>query len=212
MTSPGPRPSTASTCRRSTPLSTPSPVTARSNCPLPFAAAPSSASPRFARCPGAEVAALLGERPYLATFNLEPLSGTAVFLLSLQTVVRMLDFRLGGGTQPAFAGHNDLTETDFAVLSGVVTPLLTELATSLSRFEEVTAVPAVQESSIQFVQARGTGRDVPRHELRSSAWATTNPAEMIFALPFPLVRQITEAVRSAAAAVTTRRCLSTNPL
>ena len=145
--------------------------------------------------PWSQVAALLGERPYLATFNLEPLSGTAVFLLSLQTVVRMLDYRLGGGTQPAFAGHNDLTETDFAVLSGVVTPLLTELATSLSRFREVTAVPAVQESSVQLVQVAGPDEMflVTSFEL---CVGDDDPAEMVFALPFPLVRQITEAVRA----------------
>ena len=80
-----------------------------------------------------EVTAVLGERPYMATFNLDPLSGTAILMLSLETVVRILDFRLGGGTQPAFGGHTDLTDTDFAVLGEVVTPLLSELAASLSR-------------------------------------------------------------------------------
>ena len=142
-----------------------------------------------------EVTAVLGDRPYLATFNLEPLHGTAILSLSLETVVRMLDFRLGGGTQPGFAGHTDLTDTDFAVLGGVITPLLSELAASLSRVKEVSAIPVSQESSIQFVQLAG-----PNEMFLVSSFqlcvGDDDPVEMILTLPFPLVRQITEAMRS----------------
>ncbi|MGO9581408.1 MAG: FliM/FliN family flagellar motor switch protein [Acidimicrobiales bacterium] len=147
-----------------------------------------------------EVTALLGERPYLMTFNLEPLGGTAMLSLSLGTVVRMLDFRLGGGTQPAFAGHSDLTDTDFAVLGGVITPLLAELADSLSRVKEVSAVPVSQESSIQFVQMAGPNEMflVSRFQL---CVAEDEPVEIILALPFALVRQITEAMRSSTRAL-----------
>jgi flagellar motor switch protein FliM len=142
-----------------------------------------------------EVTAILGERPYLATFNLEPLSGTAILMLSLETVVRMLDFRLGGGTQPAFAGHTNLTDTDFAVLGGVVTPLLRELAESLSRVKEVSAVLVSQESSIQFVQLAGPNEMFLVSSVQLSV-GDDEPADMILALPFALVRQITEAMRS----------------
>ena len=104
--------------------------------------------------------------------------------LSLGTVVRMLEFRLGGGTQPPFAGHTDLTDTDFAVLGSVVTPLLSELAEGLSRVKEVTAVPVSQESSVQFVQLAG-----PNEMFLVSTFQLVigedTPAEMILALAFP---------------------------
>ncbi len=146
-----------------------------------------------------EVTAILGERPYLATFNLEPLSGTAILMLSHETVVRVLDFRLGGGTQPAFGGHTDLTDTDFAVLGGVLTPLLSELAESLSRVKEVAAVLVSQESSIQFVQLAGPNEMFLVSSMQLSM-GDDGPAEMILAVPFALVRQITEAMRSGARA------------
>jgi len=146
-----------------------------------------------------EVTAILGERPYLATFNLEPLNGTAILMLSLETVVRMLDFRLGGGTQPAFSGHTDLTDTDFAVLGGVVTPLVCEIAKSLSRVKEVSAVLVSQESSIQFVQLAGPDEMFLVSSMQLSM-GDDGPAEMILAVPFALVRQITEAMRSGSRA------------
>ncbi len=142
-----------------------------------------------------EVTDLLGERPYLATFNLEPLNGTAMLALSIGTVVRMLEYRLGGGTQPPFGGHADLTDTDFGVLGSVVTPLLSELAEGLSRVKEVSAVPVSQESSVQFVQLAG-----PNEMFLVSTFqlliGDDAPAEMILALAFPIVRQLTEAVRT----------------
>jgi flagellar motor switch protein FliM len=142
-----------------------------------------------------EVTAILGERPYLATFNLDPLNGTAILSLKLETVVRMLDFRLGGGTQAAFVGHSDLTDTDFAVLGGVITPLLTELADSLSRVKEVSAVSVSQESSIQFVQLAGPNEMFLVSQFQLCV-GEDDPVEMILAFPFALVRQITEAMRS----------------
>ncbi len=146
-----------------------------------------------------EVTAVLGERPYLATFKLEPLNGTAILALSFETVVRMLDYRLGGGTQPAFAGHSDLTDTDFAVIGGVVTPMLSELAESLSRVKEVLAVPVSQESSVQFVQLAGPNEMYFVSTLQLCV-GEDDPAEMIVALPFALARQITDAIRVGARA------------
>lgn len=146
-----------------------------------------------------EVTELLGERPYLVSFNLEPLNGTAILSLSLETVVRMLDFRLGGGTQPSFSGHSELTDTDFAVLGGIVTPILAELADSLSRVKEVAAAPVSQESSIQFVQLAGPNEMFLVSSFQLSV-GEDDPVEMILALPFPLVRQITEAMRAGARA------------
>lgn len=142
-----------------------------------------------------ELTAMLGERPYLMSFNLDPLSGTAFLSLSLGTVVRMIELRLGG-TQPPFATHTELTDTDFAVLAGVLRPLLVAFADSLSRVREVSAQPVAQESSVQFAQHAGPNEMflVAAFDLAMGEEA----AEMVVALPFPLVRQFTEAVRSGA--------------
>ena len=139
----------------------------------------------------------MGERPYLATFNLEPLNGTVILSLSFETVVRILDYRLGGGTQPTFTGHTDLTDTDFALLGSVVEPLQRELADSLSRVKEVTAIPVSQDSSAQFVQLAGPNEMffVATFQLSIGDDA---PVEMILFLPFHLVRQMTEAIRLGA--------------
>jgi flagellar motor switch protein FliM len=144
-----------------------------------------------------EATPLLGERPYLATFNLEPLNGTVILSLSFETVVRILDYRLGGGTQPTFTGHTDLTDTDFALLGSVVEPLQRELADSLSRVKEVTAIPVSQDSSAQFVQLAGPNEMffVATFQLSIGDDA---PVEMILFLPFHLVRQMTEAIRLGA--------------
>lgn len=144
-----------------------------------------------------EMTERLGERPYLATFRLEPLNGTAMLALSIETVVRILEVRLGGGTQPTFAGHTDLTDTDFAVLGSVITPLLDELADSLSRVKVLSAVPVTQESSIQFVQLAGPNEMFLVTVFQLSVGEDA-PVEMTVALPFPLVRQITEAMRGGA--------------
>ncbi len=146
-----------------------------------------------------EVTALLGERPYLATFNLDPLNGTAILSLSLETVVRMLDFRLGGGTQPTFASHIDLTDTDFAVLGGVVTPILFEVGACLSRTKGMTAALVSQESTIQFVQLAGPSEMFLVATFQLGV-GEDEPVEMILAFPFPLVRQIAEAMRAGARA------------
>ena len=69
-----------------------------------------------------EIVALLDDRPYLASFTLDPLEGEAVLATTRDAVSRWVELRLGGGTGPLFAGHPNLTETDFAVLSGVTLP------------------------------------------------------------------------------------------
>ena len=136
----------------------------------------------------AEITERLGERPYLATFRLEPLSGTAMLALSIETVVRILEVRLGGGTQPTFAGHTDLTDTDFAVLASVIKPLLDELADCLSRVKALSALPVTQESSTQFAQLAGPNEMflVTVFQLIIGEDA---PVEMTLSLPFPLVRR-----------------------
>jgi flagellar motor switch protein FliM len=143
-----------------------------------------------------EVTETLGERPYLATFNLDPLQGAAILSLSLETAIRLLDFRLGGGTQASYTGHTNMTDTDFAVLGEVITPLLVELSTSLSRVKEISAELVSQESSIQFMQLAAANEMFLVSVFRLTV-TEDEPAEMIVALPFALVRQLIEAMHSA---------------
>jgi flagellar motor switch protein FliM len=150
---------------------------------------------RIAESPWRDVTAQLGEQPYLATFSLDPLPGSAILSTPLATAIRLIDFRLGGGSGPHFDRHAALTETDLAVLSGIIRPLLEKLSDSLSRLREVTATLAAQDSSIQFVQMAGPTEMFLVVELQLSV--SSDPAvTMIVALPFPLVRQLTEVIHS----------------
>jgi flagellar motor switch protein FliM len=142
-----------------------------------------------------EVTDAFGESPYLATFNLEPLSGTAILSLPYETVLRILEYRLGGGSQVAFSGHGELTGTDFAILATVVSPLLREIAESLSPMRAVSACLVSQESSTQYVQLAGPSEMFLVSALQLCI-GEDEPGVMTVALPFPLLRQITEAMRS----------------
>ena len=118
---------------------------------------------------GADVTELLGDSPYLAIFKLEPLHGTVILSLPLTTAVRMLDFRLGGGTQTPFGGHTTMTETDFAVLAGVITPLLETLASTLSRVKEVSAALVSQELALDALEVEPRQLARPVHGLERAA-------------------------------------------
>ena len=76
----------------------------------------------------------------------------AILSFSLDAANRMLDFRLGGGARPSYAGHSNMTDTDFAILASTITPFLSELSTSLSRVCAASAALVSQESTVQFMQ------------------------------------------------------------
>lgn len=142
-----------------------------------------------------EVTEALGERPYLATFNLDPLHGVAILSVSLDTANRMLDFRLGGGARPSFVGHSNMTDTDFAILESTITPLLSELSASISRMSAVSAPLVSQESTVQFMQFAAASEMflVATFDL---AIGDDPVVQMTIALPFALVRQIFESARA----------------
>jgi flagellar motor switch protein FliM len=145
--------------------------------------------------PWREVTEALGERPYLATFNLDPLHGVAILSFSLDAANRMLDFRLGGGARPSYAGHSNMTDTDFAILASTITPFLSELSTSLSRVCAVSAALVSQESTVQFMQFAAANEMflVAGLEL---VIGDDPGVQMTIALPFALVRQIFDVARS----------------
>jgi flagellar motor switch protein FliM len=145
--------------------------------------------------PWREVTEALGERPYLATFNLDPLHGVAILSFSLETANRMLDFRLGGGARPSFVGHANMTDTDFAILESTITPFLAELSASLSRMSAVSATLVSQESTVQFMQFAAASEMflVATFDL---VIGDDPSMQMAIALPFALVRQVFETSRS----------------
>jgi flagellar motor switch protein FliM len=145
--------------------------------------------------PWREVTDALGERPYLATFNLDPLHGVAILAFSLETANRMLDFRLGGGARPSFAGHPNMTDTDFAILESTITPLLSELGASISRMSAVTSALVSQESTVQFMQFAAAS-EMFLEATFDLTIGDDGPVPMTIALPFALVRQIFEAAHS----------------
>jgi flagellar motor switch protein FliM len=141
--------------------------------------------------PWREVTEALGERPYLATFNLDPLHGVAILSFALETANRMLDFRLGGGARPSFASHTNMTDTDFAILESTITPLLSELSASISRMSAVTAPLVSQESTVQFMQFAAAG-EMFLEATFDLAIGDDPVVPMTIAMPFALVRQIFE--------------------
>ncbi|MCU1490772.1 MAG: flagellar motor switch protein FliM [Acidimicrobiaceae bacterium] len=148
-----------------------------------------------------EAAERLGDPPYLVTFTLPPFIGTAVFAVRLGTAMRMLEFRLGGGSSPQFADHGEPTETDFGILAPLFTSLLDELARALARVRETTAVLVGQESNLQFVQLT-TPNEMCLLANFELTLADDEPSEAVLCLPFALIRQIIEAMRATQARAT----------
>jgi flagellar motor switch protein FliM len=145
--------------------------------------------------PWREVTEALGERPYLATFNLDPLHGAAILSFSLDTANRMLDFRLGGGARPSYVGHPNMTDTDFAILASTIAPFLAELSTSLSRVCAVSAALVSQESTVQFMQFAAASEMFLVASL-DLVIGDDPGVQMTIALPFALVRQIFDVART----------------
>jgi flagellar motor switch protein FliM len=150
---------------------------------------------QVAERPWQDIVTLMGDQPYLATFTLHPLESHAFLSTSRLAALRWVEFRLGGGTGPQFKGHTDPTDTDFAVLSGLVTPLLDLLVESLSAPKDVSASLVAQEATSQFVQMAGPGEMflMASFELVVAGDA---PVDLFVALPIPLVRQFSDVLRS----------------
>ncbi|HUZ21460.1 MAG TPA: FliM/FliN family flagellar motor switch protein [Acidimicrobiales bacterium] len=138
----------------------------------------------------------LGDPPYLVTFTLAPFTGTAAMSLPLETAMRILELRLGGGARPAYRGHAEPTETDLGVIGPVIQGMLDELSRSLSRVRETTAVIVGQDSNLQFVQL-ATPNEMCLLVHFELILGEDEPVEAVLCLPFSLVRHVVEAMRAA---------------
>jgi flagellar motor switch protein FliM len=145
--------------------------------------------------PWHEVVAILGDTPYLATFALEPFEGEAILATSRVAALRWVELRLGGGKWPSFSGHTTPTSTDFAVLAGIVTPLLDLLALSLSNLKPVSSSLTAQGATSQFVQLAGPTETFILATLQLAA-AKEEPVDVVLAFPVALVRQFTNIAQS----------------
>ncbi len=131
----------------------------------------------------------LGEKPYMATFGVEPLQGRLFAAMPLQDAVRIIDFRLGGGTLPPFERHSDPTDTDLAILASVMESLIGELGIAFSKQGLVKIVLLSQEASRQYLQIAGQFELFLKIEIEINILdETTVPLYLIF--PIVLIRGI----------------------
>ena len=148
-----------------------------------------------------EIIEILGERPYLATFNLDPLHGAAIASLSLPTTrphARLPSRRRHpAGDSPGTPSSPTPTSPCSPEWSRRCSPSSPRASRGC---RAVSATLVSQESTVQFVQFAGRERDVPRRDVPARHRPTTLPSQMTFALPFALVRQITESMRSGSLA------------
>jgi flagellar motor switch protein FliM len=154
--------------------------------------------------PWQEVVPVLGDRPYLASFSLNPIEGQALLSTSRPAVLRWVEFRLGGGWGPHYEGHTDPTDTDFTVLSGSIAPLVELLAESLSELKAVSASLSRQEANSQFVQLAG-----PDEMFLIATFAvevaSDAPVDLLLILPLPVVCQLSGVTRPGAKALEAQR-------
>ncbi len=87
----------------------------------------------------------------LVSFGLPPLPGLAVLALSQETVMAMVDLRMGG-TGDVAGLVREITEVDQALLAPVLEAVLGELPRSLGKLVAVRVRVAGQETNPQFVQ------------------------------------------------------------
>jgi flagellar motor switch protein FliM len=156
----------------------------------------------------------LDDRPYVATFTLDPLDGEAILAASRDTVTRWIELRLGGGTGPLYTGHANLTDADFAVVSGVTGPLLGLLGDSLAAIERVpaerlSAALGAQQAGNHYEQMAG-----PTEMFLTASFdlvvANDPPVELLTAFPVALVRRVTGLHQGDRPAEGERRALDDN--
>jgi len=142
-----------------------------------------------------QVTSGLGEKPYLATFSIEPLQGRMFVAMPLEDAIRIIDYRLGGGNLPIFERHMDPTDTDLAVLGGIVEPLFVELGLAFSKKGSIQLSLVTQEASKQYVQIAGQLEVFFHIEIELSiAEEIAFPIYIIF--PIVLIKQIIQDLQS----------------
>jgi flagellar motor switch protein FliM len=142
-----------------------------------------------------EVSEMLDRRPYLGLFTLPPLFGSAVFAVSRETAVRLLEFRLGGGKRPTYGSYGSFTDCDYSIVGSVLSGILAALATTFAKHKRLAPSLGRQiaDTSVQDL--------VPQSDMFlvgcfNLTLGEDKPAEMFVALPFPLVHQLSEAMRT----------------
>ncbi|MCL5048086.1 MAG: FliM/FliN family flagellar motor switch protein [Firmicutes bacterium] len=136
-----------------------------------------------------DITTKLGEKPYMATFSVEPFQGRLFVAMPLAEAIRIIDYRLGGGSLPSFERHSDPTDTDLAILGGVVETLIAELGGALSRQGLVKIFLLSQEASRQYLQIAGQLELFLSIEIEINILEeTTIPLYLIF--PIVLIRSI----------------------
>lgn len=148
--------------------------------------------------PWDELKEMMDRRPYLASFSLAPLVGTAVFTLPRDTAVRMLDFRLGGGYFSPFQGHDQLTDCDYGVIATVTNGLIESLAFTLGRGRKLTPIVTRQDTDPQFFEV-ASHTDMFFVACFNLTLGEDPLVEMFIGVPFGLVHQIIESMHTAAA-------------
>ena len=142
-----------------------------------------------------QIVTKLGEKPYMATFTVDPLQGRLLVAMPLVDAIRIIDYRLGGGNLPAFERHTDPTDTDLAVLGGIIEPLFTELGSAFSRHAIVRVSLITQEATKQYVQIAGQLEVFLQVEMELMiSDEVTIPIYMHF--PIILIRQIIQDLQS----------------
>ncbi len=99
----------------------------------------------------AEVVAGLPAQVDLVSFGLPPLPGLGVLALGRQTVMAVVDLRMGGTGEVAGLDR-EITEVDQALLAPILDGFLGELPRSLGKLMAVRVRVAAQETNAQFVQ------------------------------------------------------------
>lgn len=131
---------------------------------------------------------------YFFTFSMTPLPGRALFAMPTDEVLALVDLRLAGSGDDDFTGRIP-SEIDQAFLVPIIEDLLGELSASLSKIQETVPALETQEGNILFV-TMGSAVDMCIAIRMSFYVANRSPREVLFCLPFPMVRSLSQSLQS----------------
>lgn len=131
---------------------------------------------------------------YFFIFSMSPLPGRAVFAMPTDEVLALVDLRLAGSGDDDFTGRIP-SEIDQAFLVPIIEDLLRELSNSLSKIQDTEPAIETQEGNVLFVTI-GSAVDMCIVVRLSFYVANRPPRDILFCLPFPMVRMLAQSLQS----------------
>ena len=142
-----------------------------------------------------EISGTLGNGLHFLTFSLPPLAGQGVMAIPTAEALAIVDLRLAGTGEEEYP-ERVLTEIEQELLVPVAEGILDELANSLLPAPAHHADPRHARGEHPVRDRGPPDRDLPGRPRRRSPSGTAPSASIVLCLPFVMMRQLAEVMRT----------------